>query len=257
MDHPVLLAVDDDVETLALIERELDDRYGRHYQVVCLRTPDEATERLAELRRVGRRRRPGARRDSSCRAPPAASCWASVRRSTRTPGGPCSIEWGDWGQNPTGTGDLRRHRARVGSTTTWCDRRSPRTSMFHQTISSMLLDWAEAHRAAPYTVHIVGESWSGRAYELREALQPCALPHTFCLAGLARGQASSSAAAGEGVELPIMVFPNGEVLANPTNAEIAVAAGAPVDRARWSSTSSSSVPGRPACPPPCTAGRRA
>ena len=51
---------------------------------------------------------------------------------------------------------------------------------FHQTISTMLLEWAEAQRAEPYTIHIVGESWSGRAYELREALQHCAVPHSFC-----------------------------------------------------------------------------
>ncbi len=73
----------------------------------------------------------------------------------------------------------------------------------------MLLDWAEANRAAPYTVHIVGESWSGRAYELREALQQCAIPHHFCLADSAEGRALV-AAAGDGVELPIMVFPNGD-----------------------------------------------
>jgi len=86
----------------------------------------------------------------------------------------------------------------------------------------MLLDWAEANRAVPYTVHIVGESWSGRAYELREALQQCAIPHHFCLADSAEGSALV-AAAGKGVELPIMVFPTGQVLVNPTNAEIAVA----------------------------------
>ena len=58
---------------------------------------------------------------------------------------------------------------------------------FHQTISTMLLEWAEAQRAAPYTIHVVGESWSGRAYELREALQQCAVPHSFCLRRLRRG----------------------------------------------------------------------
>ena len=71
-------------------------------------------------------------------------------------------------------------------------------------------------------------SWSGRAYEIREALQACALPHTFSLADSPEGR-ELVAAAGEGVELPMMLFPNGAVLANPTNAEIAVAAGAPVD----------------------------
>jgi thioredoxin reductase (NADPH) len=92
----------------------------------------------------------------------------------------------------------------------------------------MLLDWAEANRTAPYTVHIVGTSWSGRAYEIREALQACALPHTFSLADSPEGS-EIVAVAGEDVELPMMVFPNGAVLANPTNEEIAAVAGAPLD----------------------------
>jgi len=32
---PALLAVDDDPHTLARIERELSDRYGKGYRVVC------------------------------------------------------------------------------------------------------------------------------------------------------------------------------------------------------------------------------
>ena len=95
----------------------------------------------------------------------------------------------------------------------------------------MLLEWAEANRASPYTVHIVGESWSGRAYELREALQQCAVVHNFCLADSAEGQALV-AAARDGAELPLIVFPDGNVLENPTNAEIAMAAGVAVNPER-------------------------
>ena len=36
-------------------------------------------------------------------------------------------------------------------------------------------------------------------------------------------------AAGEGAQLPLIVFPNGTILENPTNAEIAVATGGPVN----------------------------
>jgi hypothetical protein len=45
---PVLLAVDDDADGLEEVARELDDRYGRHYTVVCLRSPIEAKARLEE-----------------------------------------------------------------------------------------------------------------------------------------------------------------------------------------------------------------
>ena len=42
MPRPVLLAMDDDADLLADVERELQDRYGRHYEVVCLRSPADA-----------------------------------------------------------------------------------------------------------------------------------------------------------------------------------------------------------------------
>lgn len=80
----------------------------------------------------------------------------------------------------------------------------------------------------PQTVHIVGESWSGRAYELRETFERCAVPHSFCLADSLEGR-GLIAKAGPEVRLPLMVLPDGRALSDPTNAEIAEAAGATSD----------------------------
>jgi thioredoxin reductase (NADPH) len=229
MDQPAIVAVDGDFEALSAVERELGERYGRHYSVVCLQSPAEARTRLQAFAAAG-----------ADVALVLAAQWLSgttgsqvldeVRRTHPHARRALLIEWGDWGQNPTGEAIFEgiahgRFDHYVLRPTDSPD------ELFHQSISSMLLDWAEANRAAPYTVHIVGESWSGRAYELREALQQCAIPHHFCLADSAEGSALV-AAAGKGVELPIMVFPTGQVLVNPTNAEIAVAAGAPVSPER-------------------------
>ena len=66
---------------------------------------------------------------------------------------------------------------------------APPDELFHHAISGLLLEWAEARRTSPYTIYVVGESWSGRAYELREALGRCAMPHSFCLADSDDGRA--------------------------------------------------------------------
>jgi thioredoxin reductase (NADPH) len=108
--------------------------------------------------------------------------------------------------------------------------RSP-DERFHQAISTFLLEWAHARRVSPHTVHIVGGSWTGRAYELREVLGRCAIPHAFCLADSPEGSKFVSDA-GPHAPLPLVVFPNGTVLANPSNAELAVASGASVDPQR-------------------------
>ena len=62
MNEPVLLVVDDDADGLGAIERELHDRYERHYRIVCVRSPDEARSVLDELAASGERRGPGAGR---------------------------------------------------------------------------------------------------------------------------------------------------------------------------------------------------
>ncbi|MGE5857192.1 MAG: NAD(P)/FAD-dependent oxidoreductase [Solirubrobacterales bacterium] len=103
--------------------------------------------------------------------------------------------------------------------------------LFHQAISSLLLEWAEAQHTSPNTIHVVGEAWSGRAFELRELLGRCAIPHSFCLADSNDGRALV-AEAGEGAKLPIVLFPDGTVLTNPSNAEMAKAAGSPVNPER-------------------------
>jgi thioredoxin reductase (NADPH) len=100
--------------------------------------------------------------------------------------------------------------------------------VFHQAVSSFLLEWSHSQRTAPHTIHVVGESWSGRAYELRDVLERCAIPHSFCLADSEKGR-RLLAAADDQARLPAVVFPNGRVLADPTDAEIAAAAGAAVD----------------------------
>ena len=47
MSRPVLLAVDDDGQSLREIERELGERYGRSYRIVCLGSVAEAEAELA------------------------------------------------------------------------------------------------------------------------------------------------------------------------------------------------------------------
>ena len=65
----------------------------------------------------------------------------------------------------------------------------PPDEQFHQAISSFLLAWAEARHSVPYTTDVIGETWSGRAYELREVLERCAMPHRFFLASSDEGRA--------------------------------------------------------------------
>jgi thioredoxin reductase (NADPH) len=102
----------------------------------------------------------------------------------------------------------------------------PPDEVFHEAVAGFLLEWARERRLVPQTVHIVGREWTGRAYELRAAFESCAAPHEFCLADSERGRELLAKAAPD-AELPLMVLPDGRVLSDPSNAEIAAATGAP------------------------------
>ncbi len=221
-----IVAVDEDLGALRDVERELRDRYARHYRIMCTTAAHEARACLRQLAAAGEE---------------VALVLAGERLSGMTGSDLLDqarhlhphakrvllIEWGAWGQRATGEAifDAIAH----GRIDHYLIR--PSTSpdeLFHQAISGLLLDWAEARRTSPHTIHVVAESWSGRAYELRNLLGRCAMPHSFCLADSHDGRAHVAGAT-NGARLPIVVFPDGTVLADPTNAELAKATGSSVD----------------------------
>ena len=105
---------------------------------------------------------------------------------------------------------------------------APPDELFHHSISTFLLEWAEERRTAPYAIHVVGNSWSGRAAELRTVLEQCAFPHAFCLADSEEGRLLLGGAPAD-AELPVVILPDGTKLVNPTDVELTRATGSSVE----------------------------
>jgi thioredoxin reductase (NADPH) len=226
---PVLFAVDEDVRALADVERELVDRYARSYRVLCVSSVEEATSKLEELAREGedvalflaQLRLDGAT---------GSELLGRVRGLHPHAQRGLLIDGGSWGGGRTGEAILQAMARRQIEYYVIRPSRSP-DELFHQSISTFLLEWAHAKRISPQTVHIVGESWTGRAFELREVLGRCAVPHAFLLADSPDGR-KLVAESGDGAPLPLVVFPNGTVLSNPSDMELASATGASIDPER-------------------------
>ena len=226
---PVLFAVDEDARLLRDVERELVDRYSRSYRILCMASAKDAMVELEALAAAG-----------EDVALVLAAQWLSPTTGT----GLLSkvralhphaqrgllIEWGSWGDGRTGEAIFQAMARRQIDYYVIRPSRSP-DELFHQSVSTFLLEWAHARRVSPHTVHVVGESWTGRAYELREILGRCALPHAFLRADSPGGRELVTEK-GDGETLPLVVFPNGTVLADPTNLEMASAAGATIDPKR-------------------------
>ncbi|MCU1668435.1 MAG: Thioredoxin-disulfide reductase [Blastococcus sp.] len=225
MSVPLLVAVDDDRDLLRSIERELRNRYEPDYRVCCLRSTSDALATLQELAAAGEQVALVLAGEVLSGAS-GTEVLAEVRRTFPHAQRVLLIGWGHLGDSTTGDeifeaisrGRMDHYALRPAQ---------PPDEQFHLAISSFLLTWAEARRCVPNTVNVVGESWSGRAYELREVLERCAIPHRFLLAGSDEGRALL--AGGGARRFPLLVMPDGKILEDPSDAELARASGAAVD----------------------------
>jgi len=224
--RPVVFAVDDDEDSLRAIERELVGRYERSYRIACLDSAAAAEAELARAAEAGEEVALVLAGDSLGGAP-GSEFLANVRRHHPHAQRGLLIDYGSWGQGATGEAIFAAMALRQIDYYLIRPIRPP-DELFHEAVTTFLSEWAHASRVASHTAHIVGESWSGRAYELREVLGRCALPHTFSLVDSPQGRDLVDEY-GDGKPLPLVVFPNGEVLADPSNAELTVAAGGPID----------------------------
>ena len=224
MDLPVIIAVGDDAAVLRTVETQLAERYAASYRIASLASDEAAATLLDDLSAQGadvalllvghsvderagvglfdraRRLHPQARR--ALLVPP--NVWIDPARA-----------------------EAIRQAMALGRIDHFVLEPGPAPDeVFHEAVSSFLVEWARERRLVPDTVTIVGEDWSGRAYELRSVLESCAVSHDFCLADSARGR-ELIAKAGPEARLPLMVLPDGSTLSDPSNAEMAAVAGAP------------------------------
>ena len=226
MPLPVVVAIEEGPHALKVVETQLTQRYAHDYRVMCVGDPGVALRKLTELAQ--------ARED-------VALVLAGMPRPAMAPGGLLErvrelhphakrallVPPDLWADKP-GADTVRASIASGGADYYVVRPAASPDEVFHEAVSSFLLEWATERRTVPHTVQIVGEAWSGRAYELREVFGRCAVPHAFCLADSDEGR-RLLARAGRHAKLPLMILPGGQVLSDPSNAEIAQAAGAPRD----------------------------
>ena len=171
MSVPVLFAVDEDAEFAARgrtrAGRPLCAELPRRLRV--LGGGRDGGARGACGRGRGRRARP--RRAVAQRGRPGASCSGRVRDLHAHAQRGLLIEWGSWGDGRTAEEIFQAMARRQIEYYVIRPKRSP-DELFHQSVSTFLLEWAHARRVSPHTVHIVSESWTGRAHELKEVLGP-------------------------------------------------------------------------------------
>jgi len=220
--RPVILAVDDDGEARAHLERELR-RYEVDYRVVVATSPDEA---VAYLEAFGR--------DGEPVAIVFAAQWMHgitgdelLERSRelhpRAKRG-LLVDFGAWGDPPTAS--AIRHAMAVGDIDyyvlkPWRDA----DELFHRTISEFLYEWSRIESSETREIVLVAPPFTRRGSELNNLLVRNGLPHVVVSAESPEGRALLLDAGREDSTDPVVFLHDGRVLVDPTNQELAHAYG--------------------------------
>lgn len=215
-----IVAIADEEQSLAAVERELRKRYGTDYEVVCARGAAAGRRCLEEL---------------LAREVPVAVVVADQWMPEMT-----GIELLAWVRSVhprakrgvlIARGDVSvrppiARAAALGEIDTWVPKPAPPPDEQFQRVMTELLDeWGRAHGNHFVAVRVVGEQWTPRCHELRDLLGRNGVPFEFCTVDSEAGAAVLQRAGAEPTRLPVVELHTGEVLADPTNERIAEAFG--------------------------------
>jgi thioredoxin reductase (NADPH) len=102
---------------------------------------------------------------------------------------------------------------------------TPPDEHFHRFVTEQLDEWGRSNLPGLEVVRVIGEEWAARSHELRELLGRNGIPFGFYPAGGREGQRLLEEAGAAGKALPTVLLLDGQVLSDPSNAEVGEALG--------------------------------
>jgi thioredoxin reductase (NADPH) len=226
MADPVLFVIDDDLQELRTFESVLRRRYGADYRVMAERSPGAGLELLERLAHRGDDvalvaadlRLPAMdgvefleRAHALHRGAVRALLVAMDSRGTRIPFGALH--------------SLQRATA-LGRIDLWVVKGwvSPEELLYPQ-VQEALTAWTRTNRPRHEVVRIVGQRWSSRSHELRDALARNTVPFGFYATDSEQGRRLLHDHGVDPTQLPVVILYDGSVLHNPSLLDVADALG--------------------------------
>lgn len=219
-DPPVILIVDDDPAALDITRNALDRRFGRDYRILVAADSRRGLEVLREL----------AAMDTEV---------ALILAAFRMPGddGPefledthdlypgagraLLIEMSDATSTEPVMLAVARHQADFWILGGW---ESPEEWLYPQ-VQQALSTWCSTHRPRHEHIRVVGDQWSPRCHELRDLLTRNMVPYGFYDVASEEGQRLCATHGAPATGEPVVILFDGQVIENPTNADVADALG--------------------------------
>jgi thioredoxin reductase (NADPH) len=221
MAKPVLVVVDDEEASRQALARELEARYGAHYRIVSSVSPEEALAGLEQLRAEGADV-PLVLADQWMPGMTGAQFLGRVRELYPTARRILLVFWGDQSA-------AIPQAAALGQIDFYVFKPSwPPDEQFHRAVTESLEAWWRLRGGQFATVTVIGEEPSGRVHEIRDLLTRNNIPFGFTRADSPEGQAVSQRLGVRSSSGPVVALHTGEVLVDPTNAQVAKALGVDV-----------------------------
>jgi thioredoxin reductase len=221
--RPAIVVVSRDDAIRERVRRELARRYGTDYQVVACDHPPGLAAQIRALRAAGT---PVALviGGVSGQYPDDIESFAAVRLVDPIALRVAAVRWGDWAASPAVFDALALgqidHMA-IGP------EGSP-DEEFHRSISEYLSEWRSRRGGGFEAVWLIGERWSARSQELRDAFSRYRIPTGFYDVDTARGREMLDELGLVSPDLPVVVLRFGaqrSVLVSPSDIQIAEAFG--------------------------------
>ncbi|MFJ9821489.1 FAD-dependent oxidoreductase [Streptomyces sp. NPDC101151] len=220
---PVILAVDDDPQVLRAVRRDLRSVYADRYRILGASSAGEALKVLDSLEERGHdpalflvdQRMPDMTGVDFLLE--AVSRFPDARRVLLTA----------YAETDAAITAINRVRLDYYLMKPW----DPPTERLFPVLDDLLSDWIAAYRPAYQGIRVAGHVVSARTHAVRDFLTRNGQPFRF-LDVTSDPEARKLVEQHAGAELPLVAFPDGAVLAAPSNAELAGRLGLPTTASR-------------------------
>jgi thioredoxin reductase (NADPH) len=214
MGKPVIVAVDDEPAVLSAVARDLRREYGKHYRVL---RADSGMVALESLRQLKLRNEPAALFVVDQRMPgmsgvefleEAIEVFPDAKRVLLT-------AYAD-------TEAAIRAINEVGLDHYLMKPWDPPEEHLYPVLTDLLDDW-QASFAPPFEgIRVVGHQWSAQSHQIKDFLSRNLVPYQWLDVEIdEEGRHLLELSGSDGSQLPLVLFPEGSSLAQPTNARIA------------------------------------
>ena len=223
MGMPVLFLVDEDRAVLEALAADLGRRFGADHEVVAECSPAAA---LAALSQLGTRSRPVAVLLAAQRMAGMSGVEFLVAAHRLHPAAKrvLLVERGDYSAAHPAVRAMTVGQIDYHLFMPW----QPAERWLYPPLSDFLAAWSKTGEPSFAAFRIVGRQWEPRSHQLRDMLTRIAMPYRFYPHDSQAGRQLLRDAGQDGRLLPVVIFRTGQVLVDPSHAELIEFLGAAV-----------------------------